>query len=107
VQEIDSAALSLWIKYRQHDGELGGGGPFAGGMDAFRYVSTGAIIYFLITRLPFSGAKTGSKADLICASAVSSFLYTDFFLVTGCSSLSPTRSANFIRPDLLFVPVLL
>ena len=44
-QEIDSAAMSLWLKYRQHDGELHGG-PFAGDLDAFRYVSTGAIIYF-------------------------------------------------------------
>ena len=45
VQEIDSASMSLWIKYRQHDGELTGG-PFDGGLDAFRYVSTGGIIYF-------------------------------------------------------------
>ncbi len=44
-QEIDSAALTLWIKYRQHDGDLDGG-PFAGSLDAFRYVSTGGIIYF-------------------------------------------------------------
>jgi predicted porin len=45
VQEIDSAAMSLWIKYRQHDGALTGG-PFDGDLDAFRYISTGAIIYF-------------------------------------------------------------
>ena len=45
VQEIDSAAMSLWIKYREHDGELTGG-PFDGGLDAFRYISTGGIIYF-------------------------------------------------------------
>ena len=45
VQEIDSAAMSLWIKYRQHDGELTGG-SLDGGLDAFRYVSTGGIIYF-------------------------------------------------------------
>ncbi len=44
-QEIDSAAMSLWIKYRQHDGELEGG-PYAGDLDAFRYISTGAILYF-------------------------------------------------------------
>jgi hypothetical protein len=43
VQEIDSASMSLWIKYRQHDGELTGG-AFDGGLDAFRYVSTGGII---------------------------------------------------------------
>ena len=45
VQEIDSASMSLWIKYRQHDGELTGG-PLGGGLDAFRYVSTGGIINF-------------------------------------------------------------
>lgn len=45
VQELDSAAMSLFIKYRQHDGELTGG-PFDGGLDAFRYVSTGGIINF-------------------------------------------------------------
>ena len=44
-QEIDKAAMTLWLKYRQHDGELTGG-AFEGGLDAFRYVSTGAIIYF-------------------------------------------------------------
>ena len=44
-QEIDSAAMTLWIKYRQHDGELTGG-PFDGDLDAFRYISTGALIYF-------------------------------------------------------------
>jgi hypothetical protein len=44
-QEIDQAAMTLWLKYRQHDGELDGD-PFAGALDAFRYVSTGAIINF-------------------------------------------------------------
>lgn len=44
-QEIDKAAMTLWLKYRQHDGELTGG-PFGGELDAFRYISTGAIIYF-------------------------------------------------------------
>ena len=44
-QEIDKAAMTLWLKYRQHDGELTGG-PFDGGLDAFSYVSTGGIIYF-------------------------------------------------------------
>ena len=44
-QEIDKAAMTLWIKYRQHDGDLNGG-PFAGSLDAFTYVSTGGIIYF-------------------------------------------------------------
>jgi hypothetical protein len=44
-QEIDKAAMTLWLKYRQHDGELTGG-PFGGDVDAFRYISTGAIIYF-------------------------------------------------------------
>jgi hypothetical protein len=44
-QEIDKAAMTLWLKYRQHDGELTGG-PFDGGLDAFFYVGTGGIIYF-------------------------------------------------------------
>jgi hypothetical protein len=44
-QELDTAAMTLWIKYRQHDGELSGG-PFAGSLDAFSYVSAGGIAYF-------------------------------------------------------------
>jgi hypothetical protein len=44
-QELDKAAMTLWIKYRQQDGELTGG-PFAGGLDDFTYVSTGGIISF-------------------------------------------------------------
>ena len=45
VQEIDKAAMTLWLKYRQHDGDITGG-PFAGDLDDFRYVSTGGLIYF-------------------------------------------------------------
>ena len=37
--------MSLWIKYRQHDGELTGG-PLDSDLDAFRYISTGAILCF-------------------------------------------------------------
>ena len=37
--------MTLWLKYRQHDGELTGG-PFAGNLDAFQYVSAGGLIYF-------------------------------------------------------------
>jgi hypothetical protein len=37
--------MTLWVKYRQHDGELTGG-PLDGGLDAFTYVSTGGIINF-------------------------------------------------------------
>lgn len=44
-QEVDKAAMTLWIKYRQHDGTLTGG-PLEGGLDAFTYVSTGGIIIF-------------------------------------------------------------
>jgi hypothetical protein len=44
-QELDKAAMTLWVKYRQHDGELTGG-PLEGGLDAFTYVSTGGIINF-------------------------------------------------------------
>jgi hypothetical protein len=35
--------MTLWIKYRQHDGERTGG-PLQGDLDAFTYVSTGGII---------------------------------------------------------------
>ena len=44
-QEIDKAAMTVWLKYRQHDGELRGG-PLAGDLDAFRYISAGGLIYF-------------------------------------------------------------
>ncbi len=44
-QEIDKAAMTLWLKYRQHDGEITGG-PFNGGLDDFQYVSAGGLIYF-------------------------------------------------------------
>jgi hypothetical protein len=44
-QELDKAAMTLWLKYRQHDGEIIGG-AFAGNLDAFRYVSAGGLIYF-------------------------------------------------------------
>jgi hypothetical protein len=37
--------MTLWIKYRQHDGELTGD-LFAGGLDDFTYVGTGGIISF-------------------------------------------------------------
>ena len=45
-QEIDKAAMSVWLKYRQHGGELTGG-PFAGDLDAFRYISAGWADLFL------------------------------------------------------------
>jgi len=44
-QELDKAAITLWLKYRQHDGEVTGG-PFSGGVDTFRYISAGGLIYF-------------------------------------------------------------
>lgn len=44
VQEIDAAAMSLWIKYREHRADVSGGG--LGSLDDFRYVSTGALINF-------------------------------------------------------------
>jgi len=44
VQEIDAAAMSLWVKYRQQEVSIAGGG--LGGIDDFRYVSTGALINF-------------------------------------------------------------
>jgi hypothetical protein len=44
-QELDKAAMTLWLKYREHDGQILGG-TFAGDLDAFRYVSAGGLIYF-------------------------------------------------------------
>ena len=44
VQEIDAASMSLWLKYREHEAEITGIAP--GGIDDFRYVSTGALINF-------------------------------------------------------------
>ena len=48
VQEIDSAAMSLWIKYRNHDGEITG--KSASGirvdLDEVHFVGAGALINF-------------------------------------------------------------
>ena len=44
VQEIDAASMSLWLKYREHNVEISGGG--IGDIEDFRYVSTGALINF-------------------------------------------------------------
>ncbi len=44
VQEIDAAAMSLWIKYRQQEVSITGGG--LSGIDDFRYVSVGSLINF-------------------------------------------------------------
>lgn len=44
VQELDAAAMSLWVKYRQQGVSINGG--TLGGIDDFRYVSTGALINF-------------------------------------------------------------
>lgn len=44
VQEIDAAAMSLWLKYREQGVEITGGG--LGGIDDFRYVSLGSLINF-------------------------------------------------------------
>jgi hypothetical protein len=44
VQEIDSASMSLWLKYREHHASVSGGS--LGEIDDFRYVSTGALINF-------------------------------------------------------------
>lgn len=43
-QEIDNAAMSLWIKYRQQAVSIDG--PGLGGIDDFRYVSAGGLINF-------------------------------------------------------------
>ncbi|MFA5901258.1 MAG: porin [Hyphomicrobium sp.] len=44
VQEIDSASMSLWIKYREQHAHIEG--TSLGEIDDFRYVSTGALINF-------------------------------------------------------------
>ena len=44
VQEIDSAAMSLWVQYRQQEVSITGGN--LGDIDDFRYVTTGALINF-------------------------------------------------------------
>jgi predicted porin len=44
VQEIDAASMSLWLKFREHEADITGIAP--GGIDDFRYVSTGALINF-------------------------------------------------------------
>jgi hypothetical protein len=44
VQEIDAAAMSLWVKYREQEVVITG--PGLGGIDDFRYVSAGALINF-------------------------------------------------------------
>ena len=52
VQEIDAAAMSLWVSYRRYEGDwsgtfnLGDPGPFAGSMDDVHYVKAGALINF-------------------------------------------------------------
>lgn len=44
VQEIDAASMSMWIRYRQQEVDITGGG--LGGIDPFRYVSVGSLINF-------------------------------------------------------------
>ena len=43
-QEIDAAAMTLWIKYRQQSVSIDGAG--LGDIDDFRYVSAGGLINF-------------------------------------------------------------
>jgi hypothetical protein len=44
VQEIDAAAMSVWIKYREQKADIAG--ITAIDLDGFRYVSAGALINF-------------------------------------------------------------
>ncbi|MCB1519895.1 MAG: porin [Hyphomicrobiaceae bacterium] len=47
VQEIDAAAMSMWLSYRHHEGEIAGGLAGAGiGLDEFHIVKFGALINF-------------------------------------------------------------
>jgi hypothetical protein len=43
-QEIDAAAMTLWIKYRQQGVEIAG--PVLGDIEDFRYVTAGGLINF-------------------------------------------------------------
>ncbi|MGB6387924.1 MAG: porin, partial [Methyloceanibacter sp.] len=43
-QEIDSAAMTLWIKYRQQGVDIAGAG--LGNIEDFRYVTAGGLINF-------------------------------------------------------------
>ena len=45
VQNIDAAAMSVWLAYRHLDGNIEGG-PAAGGLDGFEFVKAGAVIGF-------------------------------------------------------------
>jgi hypothetical protein len=45
VQEIDAAAMSLWIKFRQQSADITGAGG-VGALDDLRTISTGALINF-------------------------------------------------------------
>jgi hypothetical protein len=44
VQEIDAAAMSVWIKYREQKADIAG--INASDLGGFRYVSTGAVLNF-------------------------------------------------------------
>lgn len=53
VQEIDAAAMSLWVSYRHYDGDYSGAYgstdgpiPFSASMDDVHYVKAGALINF-------------------------------------------------------------
>ena len=46
MQQIDAAAMSVWVKYRHYDIELQGGGALAGGYDSYDTVILGALINF-------------------------------------------------------------
>ena len=44
VQEIDAAAMSVWLKYRQHEAQAGGGTLRQ--LDDARFLGFGALINF-------------------------------------------------------------
>ena len=49
VQEIDAAAMSIWLSYRHFEGDFDLNGAAAGGafdLDDFQYVKAGALINF-------------------------------------------------------------
>lgn len=46
VQEIDAAAMSIWLSYRHLEGEVNSPGTFSGDFQDFDYVKAGALINF-------------------------------------------------------------
>ena len=46
VQEIDAAAMSIWVSYRHLDGDFTDGLGNEGDLESFQYIKAGALINF-------------------------------------------------------------